>query len=347
MTCAPTGTDPNPCVHTPPATDTDHCRHPWLDQLCSHLAAIAVGQAAQQVLKTVDLPKAGAVVVLPTWSWAYPRVDIGRKSMRYDKTPLRLPIRLSYSCGPVLVTEGQELEVTWHGTGLGRAETGHITVGATGVPAHELPDWDDALPGQVAAHTEPAASLHVRLAQLVQAGEAARWELTMSLEEKYIRREMHNSAARVVAEVTDGASVGLDETTLDTITTRFVYGDPDQEKISPLARLLQHALVPSQFTKVDPGRWLTVALRRDTERFIRQYLDDVPNVGPKIRRMARELGVESLDDLVAAYRERHPGDRVARGRAASALSTTVDQLLVGPPLDLAFDYDDYDQEHAS
>lgn len=323
-------------VHTPPDRDREaRGRHPWLGGLCARLADIAVGVAARDLLTGGALPDHGAVVVLPTWAWALPGIDVGRKGIGYDRVPVRLPVRLSYSCGPVLlVARDEQREVSWHGTGMGRTDSGTITVGelTDGPLADDLADWDAELPSEVLVTSGPSDSLHTQLTHLVQTGEASRWELLGDLESKYVTKEMTAAAGRVVAEITDGASGGLDPVIIETLVARFVYGDPGQENAAPLARLITHALTPSQFTRVDPGRWLTVALRRDAERFIRRYLGD-PGVGPKVRRVARETGHSSLDKLVAAYQELHPSDRVAHRRATAALSTCVDPLLVNRPLD--------------
>lgn len=321
-------TSPSPApvtgIHTSPECD----RHPWLSSLCNDLADMVVGRAARELLASADLPAYGAVVVLPTWSWARPCADVGRKDIGYDGRPLRMPIRLAWDCGPVLILDADdEKTVTWHGTGLGRVDTGQVSIGRSGALADDLTDWDGELPETVLATSEPVRLLRIQLTHLAQKGETARWNLITDLEHKYIVKEMQASAKRVITEVTDGESFGLDETTMETLITRFIHGDPGQTEPTPMARILDHALVPSQFVRVDPGRWLTVALRRDTERFIRQYIDDVPNAGPKIRRMSRELNPESMEDLLSAYRERHPADRVAHGRAARALSTSVEQLL--------------------
>lgn len=327
-------TSPQPPLVPGVHSSADSEKHLWLDWLCTHLANMSVGKAARELLASASLPKKGAVVVLPAWSWASPKINVGRKSRSYSGEQLRLPIRLIWGCGPILlVNEDDEVDVDWHGTGMGRTDQGSTTFGSSGVLAQDLADWDDELPDAVQVSFEPASNLHVQLTHLVQVGEQSRWDLITELEEKYITSEMYSSAARIVTEVTDGQEAGLDETTLETLTTRFIYGDPDQVSPSPLVRLLDHAMVPgSQFHRVDPGRWLTVALRRDTERFIRQYLGDVPNVGPKIRRMAREMDADSLEALVEAYREQHPADRVAAGRAVHALSTSVEQLLAGASL---------------
>lgn len=329
-------TNVTPGVHSPADLDRP-CggRHPWLDSLCAWLDAMAVGSAAKSLLEAGDLPQAGAVVALPTWSWVLPSVDVGRKGVGYDQVPLRLPVRLSWSCGPVLVHRaGDDDVLQWNGSGLGRTDQGRMRMGEAraAVLAENLLGWDDQLPEAATVTIMGSSQIRAELGRLAVAGDHARWELMAHLETRYVGREMTLAAARVVAEVSDGADQGLDELTIETLTARFVYGDPGQDAPSPLARLLEHALTPTQFHRVDPGRWLVVALRRDTERFIRHYLGD-PGVGPKVRRLARELGSGSLDDLVAAYQERHPRDRVAHHRARSALAVAAGPLLAGRTLD--------------
>lgn len=324
-------------VHSPAADPTrpHQDRHTWLDRICGWLARIDAGRHARTLLAEGTIPAAGAVVVLPAWAWAHPKVDVGRKGRGYDGSVLRLPVRLDYTCGPVVLhARGTSTVISWSGLGLGREDTGTITITDQPgqVEADRLRDWDGQLPTHVTAGPESANRIRITLNHLITDGDNARWELLHHLESTYIHRVMAAAAGKVLAEVGDGAQSGVDAVTVETLVTGFTFGNPG-EGPSRMTQIIEAALVPSRFRKVDPGRWLVVEVQRSCERYVRKYLGD-PRIGSKIRRLLRELpdSPESIQELVEAYARRHPEDRLAAPRAIQALTTTGSALLCADEL---------------
>lgn len=319
-------------LHTEPRIPEDPTRdrNAWLDELCGYLTGMIIGDAARRLLASETFTDDAAVVVLPVWSWTIPGCDVGGKTFDMDGHRIRLPLRLSYECGPILLHRGVDQFISWHGVGLGLIGSGRFTATTSpgGVRAHLLAERDAALPSTITTELEPPDRVRTQLAALQRAGERCRWALREHLEQ-YVAQQMRNSAERVISEVTDGGRSGVDQIMLDTLVARFMYGDPDQQVQCPLDRILAKATSPSRFTKVDPGRWLVFELRRDTERMVRSHLGD-PGIGPKIRRIARRLGPGfTMDELLAEYNETYPRDRLSTGRALSALGTSITPLLSG------------------
>ena len=60
---------------------------------------------------------------------------------------------------------------------------------------------------------------------------------------------------------------------------------------------------------------------------MRRHIGD-PHIGRKIRRLAREQGPDSIDELIEMYRRAHPRESVGRDRVIAALSAdkTLDSV---------------------
>lgn len=311
-------------VHSPPASARPGGdRHVWLDEFCTLLGQMGRGKTARHLLD--EGPADGAVVALPMWSWAYPGVDVGRKAFDYAGVPVRLPVRLDYEHGLVMVIPAAtESKTAWTGAGLGLLGAGSIVFGVAGMDSDDLPELDAPLPAAVRCHFGTAGGVVHDLTALVVAGSTAHWRLRTLLE-KYVAKELRAAASRVVGEISQGRGGALDETGLQTLVDQFVYGD--QERPGQLDHILGRALDPVRFLRVEPSRWLRLELHRDSERFVRTSLGD-PTVGAKVRRVARDLGENlSMESLLDAYHDAYPTDRLAAGRALSALSVSAGPLL--------------------
>jgi hypothetical protein len=168
---------------------------------------------------------------------------------------------------------------------------------------------------------------------LVKSGESARWEMLQELEPK-LKSFAHQAHSAVSYEI--GLSTGvvepmLDELGLEQIVDAMMYGelqDEDDEtgerekgKPSAMFRLIELCLEPDCFLKVDPLKYMTKHMRRDAETQIRRRLGD-PHIGPKIREIARRHPRAEITDIVEAYREVYPKDRLSLPRARAALSVS-------------------------
>lgn len=201
------------------------------------------------------------------------------------------------------------------------------------------------------------------LAGLVENGRAARWKFITWLEPilgSYLRKAhagirteiaesrtpaAHRGTIRPAANPADypgkakpkGSRAGtapaagpaafapplVDDVKLDQLRDHMLFGDGDSP--SAADRLLALCTAPTTFTKVDPLRYVTAALRRDSATTLRRAIGD-PHVGRKVRSLARELGTTDVTTVVAEYRRRWPADHVAPDRAEQALSVGSDPM---------------------
>lgn len=313
----------------------DGDRHGWMDRICTHLAAVLTGRAAARVLEE-ELPPSAGLAVLPTWTWTSPAIDVGAKARARDGGRLRLPVRICWLPSPVqLVPHGEEVEATWTGSGLGNHGTGTCVLGVSYGSAADEQDADrvddSRVPGSFDAPLLYRSELRARLTDLVEAGRMAQWEIISDLE-PYVRSAVTSAAATAANELrgsgwSNGSS--LDELSLDALTDELLLGT--EHNPGPVHRLVERALVPTAFARVDPQRWFRVALSRDADQALRRRIED-PWVGRRIRAVARDLDTDDVHEVIEAYNTRHPADRVAEHRVAAALNATADLILQEAPL---------------
>ncbi|APX31741.1 hypothetical protein BH708_02310 [Brachybacterium sp. P6-10-X1] len=157
---------------------------------------------------------------------------------------------------------------------------------------------------------------------LQEAGQLARWQLLSSLESLAHRQipAVATSIFREVADV-DEAQVApalLDAQQLEVVVTDVIYGTSGAD--SRILRSLERCLDPATTRKVDPIRYLTAQVRRDLADQVRVAIGD-PQVGPRIRRVARALPAgASLESIINRYNQVHPCDRISTTRAIRALT---------------------------
>ena len=123
-------------------------------------------------------------------------------------------------------------------------------------------------------------------------------------------------------------SAGDDEVTFEQIVDRMTLGYEDEKGVQregSAVRLLQLCLEPDAFLRVDPLRRINAHLERDCKVEIRQAIGDT-RLGPKIRAVARELNTSDDLAIVAACRERYPGDFIALDRVVQAMSVRPETI---------------------
>src|SRR5699024_2336887 len=154
------------------------------------------------------------------------------------------------------------------------------------------------------------------LDQLQEAGELARWELLTCLED-FAHRQVPTVATSIFREVADvdetqPAPALLDTQQLEVVVTEVIYGTSGAD--SRILRSLDRCLDPATTRKVDPIRYLTTQVRRDLADQVRVAIGD-PQVGPRVRRVARSLGTGAgLEQIISRYNDLHPSDRVSTTR---------------------------------
>lgn len=312
-------------------------RHEWIDALCARLEKIIIGREASDLLAQAPDRALSpvALVTLPVWMWLPPRVDIGRKAVRADGREMLMPVRLTWSPGPLLVlAAGQSATMTWHMTGLGHSQFAEVTLRHDG---HRIEVTDGTLPAQLdlTGHLMGPGPLEVSLRELISRGRTARWDAIMSLE-GYVEMAVTNAVTRVSADILDQDFVRgdfvLDRTALEQVRDTMLLGRVRETSTGDLLddkgavhRIIERCMRPGVFEKVDPLKYVVTDLYRQAEAEVRRHVDD-PYIGRKIRRMQREMPGAPLTDVVAAYRQQYPGDDLSFKRAARALTSSRDAM---------------------
>lgn len=314
---------PYPASGDGEASTGSDAHHPTLDRLCSQLHAILVGRHADRLLADEHLlPERAALFVCPTWTWAPPIARVGRKANRPSGGTYLMPVRLDWSETPIrLVGPSQTDCVRWQARGLGYSDEGVSSI--VGTPALRVVDQDSLQLAPVFTRDELTDQLHA----LSDEGKTGFWDFLGFLE-PHLTQNLHRAHAAVRFEIGGGRdTVGplLDDTKLQTLATRMLYGDEESDRPHCAERLLDRCLNPNTFIRVDPLRYISLSLRRDAEDVIRAELGD-PHIGRKVRALARQIGTTDIKQVVAAYRHTWPKDLLSTDRAARALSIGPDPM---------------------
>ncbi|MGO1286760.1 MAG: hypothetical protein ACTHUU_16745 [Brachybacterium sp.] len=160
------------------------------------------------------------------------------------------------------------------------------------------------------------------LEEFIERGELARWTMLSHLEQ-FAHECVHHVADSICREITgiedhETAVRLLDDQQLDLVVTHVLYGSAGPD--SRIMRSLDRCLDPATTRNVDPIRYLTTQIRRDLGDQVRVAIGD-PQVGPRVRRVARSLGTGAgLEQIIDRYNGLHPSDRVSTTRAIRALT---------------------------
>lgn len=299
-------------------------RHEWVDELCSRLERVLIGRAAEELL-AAPLPEHAALVVAPVWRWLPPRIDMGRKTRRADGNTMLMPVRMTWQPGPLTLVAAPT-ELAWSMIGLGYSGTGQLKVyPAAGAGPLVLAD-DFPTDGELAAPLLPRRALDLRLRELVADGHQARWDALMSLE-WYVQRAVRSAVVSVSYDLAGPDCLDptwvLGESGEQAVSDRMLLGTADNP--GRVHALLERCLRPRAFVRVDPLRYVVTDLHRSAEAEVRKAIGD-PHIGRKIRAVRRAMPSAPLQDVIAAYRIRHPGDLLSTARATQALSSGADVM---------------------
>lgn len=160
------------------------------------------------------------------------------------------------------------------------------------------------------------------LDEYIEHGELARWTMLSHLEQ-FAHECVHQVADSICREITGIEDHELtvrllDDQQLDLVVTHVVYGSSGPD--SRILRSLDRCLDPATTRNVDPIRYLTSQIRRDLADQVRVAIGD-PQVGPRVRRVARSLGTGAgLEQIISRYNDLHPSDRVSTTRVIRALT---------------------------
>lgn len=301
-------------------------RHPTVEHLCNLIGAIVHGRAAAQLLED-GVGEDERLIELPVWAWAPAKAHVGRKDLDTDGGRMLLPVRLSFNPGHLVLLGAEEIEVAYTGSGLGNETYGVVSAHPDSPPGGwvdghlQAPDtWGPTVTG-----TEAVTS---RLQHLLDAGQQAQWTMMEHLERRAARM-IYRSVSSLRHErerLGQGPEKLLDETSIEALRNRLVYGDPGSGP-STVQRLVERCTAVRTFASCDPEHYITISLRRDAKYEVQKALGD-PHVGTKVRRLYEEMGTDTdiETELVPEYRRRYPADRLDAERARAALVMASDPM---------------------
>lgn len=296
-------------------------RHEWNERLCEQLQKIAWGRLATAILATPIPRRNHAVVTLPTWAWAEPKANLGRKARAADGGLLLLPLQVTWSVDPLLLLQnGDSVTATWTAVGAGHSLTGEtlITASTSSGPAECLST--SIVPTRIEADTLSRPKFLSLLHELAADGRNAYWEALSDLE-AHLRWAFQRAHSAVSAELyPDNQRPVLDPIAQETLQSKLLVGD-DGDTTCVVSRLIDRCLTPGKFRRVDPEKYVLTALVSASETAIRRMIAD-PHIGRKVRRFVAqsEISYTTLDDLVDAYGDVHPQDHLSVKRATAALT---------------------------
>lgn len=291
---------------------------PPLPVICQHLQEII---HAADAARLGTFPTGGGVLVkLPVWAYVPAKIDMGRKGQNSDGTTSNMPVRIDWEGGSVrFLGFGETVEIGWRMVGLGHDESGSASVGIsadTGVRIVSPPA------GIVSPEWVPIRSQRLfdaRVRAVVTSGHTGRWNLISGME-GYTRHRLVTTNYAVAHELGGAAdadfSAVLDDIAVDELVSELLFGERNDSAVS---RMIDRALEPAKFYRVDPLRYFAIAIRARAEEAIRRKIGD-PKVGPKVRRVMAISGATSVEELIEAYRLLHPNDSLAHKRAIAALT---------------------------
>lgn len=300
--------------------------HPTLRKVTAAISLMVRGRAAQRLLDNPELvPDRAAILVSRSWQWLHPRVDVGRKNKAPGGAIYVMPCRIAWSGGEVrLVEPGEQLQLLWVLAGLGHTARGQVDVRVDDTRAIVSREGSELLTGSLAVRDRDEILAWAR--NMVELANAAHWLMMINLG-RYLPGALDRAHAVVRADVLGEHPRThiplLDQTKLQSLADEMLLGEDDRPGSVP--RLLEKLLSPVAFTRADPLRVIQVFLNRDAKAAVQAAVGD-PHIGPKVRKVAREIGTTDVEAVVAAYSERHPGDRLGTKRAADALSVAPDAM---------------------
>lgn len=304
-------------------------RHGWLDRFCASLDDIIVGEAAGTFELDPQLSGPNLTLVrLPSFGWYTPsRAAVGRKGASRGGGSLLLPARIVYEHGPLLAL-GPKPAGTHRFTAKapGLAASGQVGDDrAVTVCSSKPAAFDVPAPRVVAVGTRRVIARSLR--QLSADAKAAKFELLVA-QEPYVRRAVlvaHSSVRYELASFSGVHRPLVDTTDEAAIVDGLLFGDAAGSP-GAVGRIIDRCCQPHTFDRVDPVRYVSVALRRDAMSALRRYIGD-PSVGPKVRQVAAAVfgevpahpDADALALLIARYTAAYPGDSLGASRALAAL----------------------------
>lgn len=324
-------------------------RHASLAVMCGLLHSVIVGRAAESLLAEGPeaLPEMGGLWIAPSFGWLVPRIDVGRKDRGPRGTRLRLPVRLQWphviETVPISATR-RPATFGWVTTSMGHHGIGETQIHLSyGLDTWEVAESEAGIPVQAYGPVMTREQMWAHLLRVYDEGVTAEFEFIMGLEKRVSTAlaRAHSSLAREVADYTGIQAPLLDSTKIEKVRDQMLLGLDGQN--AKVRQMLNRLIDPITLNKVDPWKYIEVALRRDAKEELRREIGD-PRVGAKVREVHKSLGYPDLDHLVSVFREMYPKAHLSHDRARAALDVRSDPMAEWCAI-LVNDEAEDDEEH--
>jgi hypothetical protein len=315
-------------------------RHAALEALCGRLESILWGRAAATILEAGVPAGERDLVRLPVWDWRLPAMEVGRKGLDHESgETLLMPVRLDWGGNDALLRlvdpSGPPSPYRWTAHSMGWNDHGELQPDNSRSGSHQGLGGGIVMLGNNCAPGKRRRTVE-DLDEIVRAGRQSQWQLLFSLEPFVTStvRKAHSAVSHEIGEMTGRFQSVLHDTGIEQIVNLMMVGEPTARVMDTpsVPRLLEQCLRHDRFTKVDPLMFLRRNLRRDAEDQVRRAIGD-PRIGPKVRRLARQMPGASLEEIVVAYRREHPQDKLSTARAEAALQVGSDPMARSVALD--------------
>lgn len=332
------------------STESDAKAHTVIEKLCVNIQRYTLGTEAARLLELPRAERRGkALVVLPMWGWGQSLHSVGRKDRPYSldgsevdhSVKLLMPIRNSWDGGHLQLVEQSGIV---SGKLIGSGHTGvvqaHVAVTA-GHPNVAVVASCDLL---AVVSATVGSKVDQTLNQLVRDGQSAYWDLFRHWD-NIVHRILERASVALIRELEEFQKETIpfnpfDAACLDKIRDEILLGVKDEETHINRESRLRHYLnqaanEPELFTNVEPQRFLNKNLTRDCTQALRREMGD-PHIGPKVRRFVLDNPqLDTLPEIIRAYNEEFPRDRLAIDRATVALGIGRDLARMGRMVPLA------------
>lgn len=293
----------------------------WFDGWASVSGRALYGECARALLDSGEVHGGQALVLLPLWDFVVPGINMGRKGRNISK----FPVRRAWSAPMLLVDENARWSGEWLIDDMGVKESGSVSVVASGSGCSRTEVGTGET--EVVAPVMPKRALVAELSSLAEDGELAWWELLMGFEGLVRSRveQAHVALSIEVAGDSERSTPLLDSRMLDSVVDRILFGSDNRH---PFKSLLARAMGDPSGRRADTLKYVSDSVRSMAWREIRRVSGD-PNVGSKIRAVAREIGSSDVHEVLDAYNEREKShvSAVTVVRALTVVPTGVMRSL--------------------
>ncbi|MGP5264745.1 MULTISPECIES: hypothetical protein [Glutamicibacter] len=288
--------------------------HPGNFEVCKHLENIWWAQSARKILDEGLPADAVGLVFLPMWDWDFPLVNVGRKGRASDGGQVLFPVRRSYDADSIVVVTEDMLshEVAHTSIGMGHQVTGgQIIRFAPAQRSTVRPRTQNCTVGEtlgvIRVGRGTADELNAVLRNTISTADTDHlWlgvlPILARATKKIVIRNQHVFTLEANALGVKSKML-LDPIAVDEVVDDMIYGgekERQQGKKAVSLKLIDSLLDPSKNKKVDPKRYISQFLQRESYRAVQRALGD-PDQGPRIRAFAREEGLTDYGLIAQAY----------------------------------------------